>query len=201
MIRAVLFDMDGVLVDSFEAWLALMNDTARHFGYPPVEAQAFKAVYGGPSENDVAIFFPGQTVEELEAYYEAEFPTYAHLVSADPHAAKVMEEMRARGLRIAVITNTPSSLARSIIAANGLPPDALVGGDDVPKAKPAPDMVRRACELLGVPPVEAVVVGDSAYDREAAEAAGARFIGVHGIEGGDTVQELAELPSLLDSYR
>ncbi len=201
MIKAVLFDMDGVLVDSFEAWVVLMNDTARHFGAPPVSRDGFRAVYGQPTEDDVTAFFQGQTMEAVEAYYQAHFSDYAHLVTAYPQVARVLDELRVRGLHIGVITNTLSSLARSILAANGLSPDAMVGSSDVPRAKPAPDMVHRACELLGVAPEESVVVGDSAYDRQAAGAAGARFIGVHGIEGEDTIQELSELATLLDSYR
>ena len=198
MIKVVLFDMDGVLVDCFDAWVAVTNDTARHFGYPPVDADVFRAVYGQPTEHDVAKFFPGRTVEEVEAYYGARFPAHAHLASADPQAAEVIEAVRARGLGVAVITNTLGSLARPIIAANGLSPDALVGGDEVPKAKPAPDMVHCACELLGGAASEAIVVGDSAYDREAAAAAGARFVGVHGIAGENAIGELSELPALLE---
>ena len=78
-----------------------------------------------------------------------------------------------------------------------LDPGALVGGTDVPHPKPAPDMVLRACELVGAQPSQAVVVGDSDYDRRAAAAAATRFIGLR--TGGDPrLDRLGDLPRLLE---
>ncbi len=62
----------------------------------------------------------------------------------------------------------------------------------VPRPKPAPDMVLAACELLGVAPTEAVMVGDSSYDRDAARAAGVRFIGFR-CAGDAKIETLVEL--------
>jgi len=68
----------------------------------------------------------------------------------------------------------------------------LVGGTDVARPKPAPDMVLAACERLAVAPAASWVVGDTAYDRDAARAAGARFAGL-GIEGDLTLERLADV--------
>lgn len=201
MIKAVLFDMDGVLVDSFEAWLVLLNATAQHFGRPPVTREGFLAVYGQSTERDVESFFPDQTVQEVDGYYEAHFHEHAQHVEAAPNAHDVLEAVKARGLRTAVVTNTAGVLARSILQELGLAADHVLGGDEVPHAKPAPDIVLRACELLDVSPSEAIVVGDSAYDMEAAAAAGARSVGVTGVAGDDTLGSLAELPALLASIQ
>jgi HAD superfamily hydrolase (TIGR01509 family) len=198
MIKAVLFDMDGVLVDSFEAWLALLNAAAQHFGQPPVTRDGFLAVYGQSTERDVEAFFPSQTVHEIDGYYEAHFHEHAQHVAAAPNAHEVLEAVKGRGLRSAVITNTAGVLARNILQGLGLVADQVLGGDEVPHAKPAPDIVLLACERLGVSPSEAVVVGDSAYDIGAAAAAGARSVGVNGVTGDDTLGSLAELPALLD---
>ena len=65
--------MDGVLVDSFEAWVRLVDAAARHFGCPPVGRERFRAHYGQSDEEDVQAFFPGQTVELVAAYYGAHF--------------------------------------------------------------------------------------------------------------------------------
>jgi beta-phosphoglucomutase-like phosphatase (HAD superfamily) len=78
------------------------------------------------------------------------------------------------------------------VARAGASPDALVGGTDVPRPKPAPDMVLLACERLGAPPARSWVVGDTAFDREAARAAGARFAGL-GLEGDLTLSRLTDL--------
>ena len=102
--------------------------------------------------------------------------------------------LRERSLPSAVITNTPAPLARELVKRAGGAPDTLIGGTDVERPKPAPDMVLLACERLGVAPGDSLVVGDSRYDRDAAAAAGARFAGL-GIEGD---VQIASLTDLLD---
>ena len=72
----------------------------------------------------------------------------------------------------------------------------LVGGTDVPRAKPAPDLVLRACERLGVAPGEAILVGDTRFDREAAAAAGVRFVGLR-LEGDVKLERLSDVRLLL----
>ncbi len=197
MVKAVLFDMDGVLVDSFEAWVRLVDATARHFGCPPVDRERFRAHYGQSDEEDVQAFFPGQTVERVVAYYGAHFAAYASYVQTAPGAKEVLDSLKRRDIPTAVITNTASPLAGEILASCGLEVDVVVSGSDVAQAKPAPDMVLRACELLGVSPTEALVVGDSAFDRDAAEAAGARFVGF-GVEADDTIGELSDVLALVE---
>ena len=196
MVRAVLFDMDGVLVDSFEAWVRLMNATALHLGCAPVDREEFRAVYGQPTKEDVRMFFPRHTVTEVEAFYDAHFTDYTQHIEANPDAPGVLAALRRMRVGIGVVTNTPSPLARRVLEGLGLAPDELVGGSDVPAAKPAPDMVLRACGLLGVAPTEALMVGDSAYDRQAAAAAGVRFAGL-GIEGDVRLQRLGDVIALV----
>lgn len=197
MIQAVLFDLDGVLVDSFEAWLNLMNAAAQQFGCPPVERDRFRALYGQPTEDDVRTFFPGRTVAEVESFYTEHFGEFSQHVRSAPEAPHVLMILRHQGIRTGVITNTPSSLAREILKSANVQAEVVVGSNDVAKAKPAPDMVYRACELLGVSPSEALVVGDSPYDRQAAAAAGARFAGL-GTEGEVTLQQLSGVLELVE---
>jgi phosphoglycolate phosphatase/AHBA synthesis associated protein len=193
MIRAVLFDLDGVLVHSEAAWLPLMNAAAEAFGCPAIPPDAFEESFGQGMEADIERFYQGRSVEELSRYFVDHFREHSGGLRVNPAAAQVMATLRSRGYRTAVITNTPSPLAREILATAGLQAEVLVGSGDVPREKPAPDMVIRACRLLSVSCPEALVVGDSRYDREAAEAAGCRFAGL-GIEGEI---ELADLSALL----
>ena len=194
MIKAVLFDLDGVLVDSFEAWWRLLDAAARHFGCLPVSRDQFRSVYGQPTEADVRGFFPGQTETEVEAFYTGHFSEFASYIRVEPEASRIVSALRQQGIGTAVITNTAAPIARFILSEASIEPNVLVGSSDVPRAKPAPDMVWRACELLNVPPTEALVVGDSRYDRQAAEAAGTRFAGL-GVRGG---RELTCLTDVLD---
>jgi HAD superfamily hydrolase (TIGR01509 family) len=196
--RAVLFDMDGVLLESFEAWLSLMNATARYFGHPPVTREHFQSVYGQPTSADVVAYFPDQTVESVEAYYDEHFHEHAGASKMNAEAAPVIDALKDRGLGVAVITNTPSSLARQMLTAARLEPDIIVGGSDVPKAKPAPDIIFRACELLDVEPWDALVVGDSRFDKQAAAAAGSPFVGIGGIQGNFSIERLRQVLDIVD---
>lgn len=198
MIRAVLWDLDGVLIDSYEVWFHLLNQTSRVFGGIPISREVMRAGWGQGIAADVERFFPHKTIAETEAYYHAHFMEHARHLQVDPDASAVTEELRRRGFGQALITNTPSPLAIEILRAAGLALDSVVGGTDVPRAKPAPDMVHEACRRLGASSREAIVVGDSRYDREAALGAGVRFVGLR-IDCDtriERVRELLELPEL-----
>jgi HAD superfamily hydrolase (TIGR01509 family) len=199
-VRGVLFDMDGVLVESYEVWFHLIDGAARDLGYPSVSRERFHASWGQGVDADVATFFPRHTAAEVESYYTRHFRDHGAHLRIDPHGVAVMAGLRERGVGVAVITNTPHDLALEILEIAGLAPDVVVGGNDVPSAKPAPDMVVRACEILGVARSEAIVVGDSRFDEEAARAAGVRFAGFRRA-GDDRVESLPEVLALVAAPR
>ena len=190
--RAVLWDLDGVLVDSYDVWFHVLNHAARAFGAAPVSREVFASGWGQGIEKDVERFFPERTIPEVESFYHAHFMDHATHLRVDPHAREVLAAARAAGLGQALITNTPGPLAGSILASAGLELDTIVGGTDVARGKPAPDMVLEACRRLRVTPGEALVVGDSRYDREAAAAAKVRFVGLR-IDGDRRIEALREL--------
>jgi phosphoglycolate phosphatase/AHBA synthesis associated protein len=190
--EAVLFDLDGVLIDSYRVWFALLNATARDLGYSEISPTVFHECWGQGSRRDRDRFFPNHELEAVEAYYREHFLDHVTALEIAPGVPELFGALRARGLGSAVITNTPRALAVTLVRRAQASPDAVVGGDEVALAKPAPDMVWLACELLGVEAQRALVVGDSAHDREAARAAGARFAGL-GIEGDVTLSTLGEL--------
>jgi phosphoglycolate phosphatase/AHBA synthesis associated protein len=195
MLHAVLFDLDGVLVHSYEVWFELVKAAAREFGSGVVSREDFAAGWGQGIEADVTRFFPGRTVAEVERYYDTHFLEHAAHLMVNPDATSVLHELRARGLPRVLVTNTPGALAREVLRAAGLGLDAVVGGTDVPHAKPAPDIILRAAALVGVAPADALVVGDTDFDRAAARAAGAPFAGL-GIEGDYTLRRLADVLAL-----
>lgn len=175
MARAVLFDLDGVLVDTYEVWAFLLDDVARRLGYPGIDRESYRASWGQGIEEDVARFYPRHTVEEIRRLYETCYDDHLERL-------RVMEgaeaALRVLGRPKAVITNSPRELARRALRRARLDPyfQAVVGCDDVARSKPAPDMVFEACRRLGVAPVQALVVGDSRFDEAAARAAGAEFV-------------------------
>jgi phosphoglycolate phosphatase/AHBA synthesis associated protein len=194
-LRAVLFDLDGVLVDSYEVWFGLMNAAARAFGTAPLAPAEFRARFGQGVVEDARLF--GREVPEVEAFFAAHFADHLAKLRSDPEAAGVLAQLRRAGLGAAVITNTPAPLAHLMLDAARLRVEVVVGGTDVASPKPAPDMVWRACALLDIEPEAALVVGDSRYDREAAQAAGVRFAGLR-IDGDLRLESLRELPARLN---
>jgi len=113
--------------------------------------------------------------------------------------AAVLEALRARGLTVAVVTNTMTPLAYDILAAARLAAlvDVVACADQVARAKPAPDLVLHALARLGLDASEAWMTGDSRFDREAAEGAGVRFVGYRQ-SGERRVESLIELLPLVD---
>ncbi len=117
--------------------------------------------------------------------------------SARLGAAELIAGLDARCVASAALTDGPSAQARALLESVGVIPHALVGADDAPKPRPAPDMLLRACEVLGIPPWEALVIGASESDRRAAEAAGCLFAGVN-VPGAFTISDLSEALAILD---
>ena len=194
--RAILFDLDGVLIDSYWVWFHLLNHTARALGYPDISDDVYKATWGQSTTADRDRFFPRHEVSKVEAFYDAHYFEHLEHLRVPPEVPDVFARLKELELGSAVCTNTQSSLAVEIVKRAGATPTIVVGGNDVPRGKPAPDMLLRACELLGVPVDAAWMIGDSHYDRDAARAAGMYFVGL-GYDGDRRIEELKELLSIL----
>ncbi|MCA2977398.1 MAG: HAD family hydrolase [Myxococcaceae bacterium] len=193
-VRAVLFDMDGVLVRSEEVWFRVVEAAGVRFRGRAVTRDEFFPTFGQGTAADVPVFGFACTTRELDAFYVDEFVKHLGSMWVNPEAAPLLEALVARGLRVGVVTNTVAPLTAAILEraalARWLPVRATA--DRVPRAKPAPDLVHLGLSELGVAPGDAVMVGDSRFDREAAGAAGVRFIGL-GLDGDVRVERLADV--------
>lgn len=190
--RAVLFDLDGVLIDSSEAWFQVVGDAADRWNLPRISRERFHECFGQSVEDDVRTLFPTRTVQEVADFYERGFARQIDYIAVDPDAKQVLRELEVRGVGTAIITNTPSALSRRILSRLGIGAKVMLGDGDVPHPKPAPDLVLEACRILEVEPASALVVGDTHYDREAAQAAGASFAGMR-IEGDYSLVRLRDV--------
>ena len=196
-VKAVLFDMDGVLVFSEDAWFSVYNETLVGFGHPPVTRADFDAIYGNGAAADRDLYMPERTVEEIEAAYARLFEEHLDEIRPNAEAAAVLGELRRRGIRTSVATNTTAPLARRILDLHGLLPllDATASADEAGAGKPDPAVVRLAAERVGTPLEECLFVGDSRFDARAAAAAPVRFVGLgHG--DGARIERLGELLGL-----
>ena len=184
MIRAVLFDMDGVLLDTEVLGLRAMADITADLGYK-VDRAFYQTTLGVPNAECKQIYqeafgpdFPYDVaIERFRAYFSEYNRTCAM-----PRKAGLMEcleGLRARGHKIVLATSTVRSLVEEYFAA--MPDmaamfDGKVCGGEVPRGKPAPDIYLAAARIAGYAPVECVGVEDSLSGARAIRAAGARCV-------------------------
>jgi phosphoglycolate phosphatase len=190
----MLFDMDGVLLFSEDAWFSVYNDTLTLFGHAPIDRASFDAIYGNGTEADRDTYMPERSLEEIDAAYARFFEERLGEARVNPEALPVLRELRARGVASAVATNTNRRLATRLLANVELleAVDALACADEAGAGKPDPAVVRLAASRLGVALSDALFVGDSRYDEGAALAAPVSFVGYR-YGGGTRVESLAEL--------
>jgi sugar-phosphatase len=190
-IRAVLFDMDGTLVDSDGAVDRAWTRWAVEYGVPPADALAI--AYGSPSETTIARLRPDLSAEERTAaaarLLDLECDDLTDVTPA-PGALELIGVLERLGLPWAVFTSASTRLAKVRLGAAGISPSILVTVDDVANGKPDPEGYLRAAELLGVPPQHCLVVEDTEVGLSAGRAAGAVTAGLKG-----TVADI-ELPDL-----
>lgn len=201
-LRAVLFDMDGTLVETEQYWGEAMFELAASLGGTMSESARATTV-GSTMRRSMSILHADlglvRTEEQLLADSRWVEDRTAQLLGAGiswcPGARELLTAVRDAGLRTALVTTTPRRLADIVLttirADLGADPfDITVCGDEVPARKPDPSPYRQAMAGLDVEPGECVVIEDSASGVAAGLAAGAAVLGV------PTVQELAAAPGL-----
>ncbi len=174
--RAVLFDCDGVLVDSVAAAEVGWSQWAREYSLAP--ADVLSGLHGRRSADTVARFLPQALRAAGVARIEEIEIDGAGPIRAIPGAADLLSGLAADpSSRWAVVTSASPALLRARLAAAGLPlPGVLVSGADVSVGKPAPDGYLKAAGALDVPISECVVVEDSVAGIAAGRAAGAGHV-------------------------
>ena len=140
--RAILFDLDGVLIDSYPVWFQLLNHAARELGYPAISTELYET--RGKARRRIGTRSSRtMKVSEVEAFYDAHYFDHLDHLGVPEELPAVFARLAERQLTSAVCTNTQASLAIEIVKRTGARPDFIVGGNDVPKGKPAPDMLLR----------------------------------------------------------
>ena len=188
----------GVLVFSEDAWFAVFNEALVSFGRPTVSRAEFDAIYGNGAAADRDAYMPDRAVAEIDAAYARLFEAHLGEIRPNADASRVLAELRRRGVRTSVATNTTAPLARRVLALHGLLPllDATASADEAGAGKPDPAVVRLAAARAGVPLSGCLFVGDSRFDAQAAAAAPVRFVGLgHG--AGERIERLEALLDLV----
>jgi len=171
--RAVLFDMDGVLVDSTAAVARVWTIWARKQSLDP--QTVVQIAHGRPSISTIRELLPQADHEAEDHEVERlEIEDLAGIVAL-PGAAELLRELPAS--RYAIVTSATRSLAEVRIRAAGLEvPRNLVTARDVQRGKPNPDPYLMGARILSVPPADCVVIEDAPSGIRAGKAAGARVV-------------------------
>ncbi|MEW1960755.1 HAD-IA family hydrolase [Kineococcus sp. NPDC059986] len=173
--RGVLFDSDGVLVDSDASVHSAWSRWARAHDLDPEHVSAM--VHGRRSADTVALLITPELQRDALAEIDRFEVEDARQVTAMPGSADLLATLPAGTW--AVVTSAVSALATARLRAAGLPlPEVLVTADDVSAGKPSPEGYRAAAARLGVDPAECVVAEDSPAGVLAGLEAGATVVGV-----------------------
>ena len=173
--QAVLFDMDGVLVDSTHAVARVWRKWALERGFDP--EKVVRAAHGRPSIDTVRDFLPNadSNAENLEVERQ-EVEDLDGVVAIA--GAQVLVTSIPAG-RWTVVTSATRPLAEVRLRAAGIPiPDSLITADDIQRGKPHPEPYQKAADRLGYAASECIVVEDAPAGIRAGKAAGARVIAV-----------------------
>jgi HAD superfamily hydrolase (TIGR01509 family) len=201
--KAVVFDCDGVLVDSEKAWFVGIVNVFTRRGIHRLVTGPASSLYGA-SVSDVVSMLEREVGEPLDReavareVYDAILAAIDDGVVAMEGAVELLETLR--GSRpLAVASNGSRETTEASMRAASIPFvfDAIVAYEPPLRPKPAPDLYLRACELLEVRPAEAIAVEDSLPGALAANAAGLVVIGLGPAQGLEDVAE-AVVPRLLD---
>jgi sugar-phosphatase len=198
-VRALLFDMDGTLVDSDaaveRAWAAWCEE------YGIDLASVLPAAHGVPADRTVRRVRPDASDEDVLAFAARQLELqYGDLRDVVPTtgAHELLTVLAESGVPWAVVTSADRRLAAARLQAADIAAPVLVTVEDVAAGKPDPAGYQLAAERLVVPIDRCLVVEDAAPGLEAGRRAGALTAGLRGLPGDVTISDLTELAALLD---
>lgn len=190
-LKAMLFDFDGTLIDSYPAITASVNHVRGLHGLAPLSvAEVTPHVGRGPGHLLKETVGTGDPAANVTAYREHHPTVMNSLTRLLPGASEVLHWLHGRGVATGICSNKPVAFTRELVGVLGIADalDALLGPEDVGRHKPAPDMLLAAMRRLAVTAAQTIYVGDMTVDVQTARAAGVRVWVVP--TGSDTPEAL-----------
>ena len=185
MIEAVLFDLDGTLANSLKDLADATNYAIGRFGYPSRDTECFKYFAGDGMAKMIERALPeipdkSDTAKSiLPVFLDYYADHYCDNTAAYPGAVELIDALRQRGIKVAVVTNKAQSMAQKVVQKlYGNRFDLILGMRDGIPAKPDPTAALIAMDTLGVKPERCVFVGDSKMDVMTGVNSGAYPVGV-----------------------
>jgi HAD superfamily hydrolase (TIGR01509 family) len=197
MIKAVIFDVDGTLIDTVDLHADAWVQALKHFGYE-IAFQDMRSQIGKGGDQILHGLLPPDVIEqradEIKDYRADLFKRdYLHMAQAFPGVRELFERIRASGQRAVLASSGTEEEVEQYKEIAGIADliDSATSSDDAERSKPFPDIFQAAlAKLSPLGPDEAVVIGDTPYDAEAARKAGIKSIGV--LTGGFAEQALKD---------
>ena len=202
--QAILFDMDGTLLDTLTDMQAAVNHILEKYGCPTRTLEEVRRFVGNGAGPLIHRALPQGVDPDREAEILADYRAFyqAHnCVETRPYdgIGPLLERLRREGVRTAVVSNKPDQTTRTLAARFFPELDGAMGQREGIAPKPAPDMVRAALARLHAAPEETLYVGDSEVDVDTARNAGLDMIGVAWGFRGRAALEAAGAPLVADT--
>jgi HAD superfamily hydrolase (TIGR01509 family) len=185
MIRAILFDMDGVLVDAKEWHYIAFNRALEKYGFPAIAEDEHLAIYDGlPTKTKLELLQRKNPsiMEFAQNIYREKQDITSHVAEEkcrplETHV-NALSALKKEGYKMAVCSNSISATITQLMALSQLTEyfDFMLSNEDVPMPKPDPGIYRLAMQRLHVSPAETLVLEDNAHGIDAAKAAGAHIL-------------------------
>jgi HAD superfamily hydrolase (TIGR01509 family) len=201
-IRVVAFDCDGVLFDTEKANWAYYNHILEHFGRPAMTAEQFAYAHQHTlNESIVHLFGDEQSIAAVHAFRQRmDYGPFLKYLKVEPDLTALLKKIRPR-IKTAIATNRTDTMDRLLDEFDLTEYfDLLVTSVDVPRPKPHPDMLNKILSHFGFSSDQALYVGDSQVDAEAAGAAKIPFVAYRneGLPSAYHIRKLKELEKLLE---
>lgn len=198
---AAIVDLDGTMVNTLGDFAEALNRMLADLQLPAIAPQAIENMVGKGSEHLIRSVLAHVGAADVDAIYGQAWQRYEHhylqlngqFAEVYPGVLEGLQALRARGLRLACLTNKPLSFAQPLLAQKGLAPlfEQVFGGDSFERKKPDPLPLLKTCEALGTSPARTLMLGDSSNDAQAARAAGCPVVLVsYGYNHGQPVRQV-----------
>lgn len=198
-IKAILFDLDGVLIDSHDAWFNVFNLTRKKFKLQQIKIEEFdKHIWGGSIEREAKIYFKNIKVEEIAKIYYSNLSKFTKDIKINPYLHYTLKNIKDKKLKLGIVTNSYRKPVLSILNFHGIKGifDIIIAGDEIKIGKPDPEGILKACKKLKVSPEETLFIGDTKNDINAGKNAGCFTIG-YNIDGDLKIDNLKDILKLL----